>query len=201
MLTKAPVPPPFPITGYDVNNKRLWASDCPQYASSGSGGLCTLGTTALYPFYVRYDVPASSLEMKSTYFANGYSQSGFSNVCHWGMYRVGSSLLDSALVETITVSDTSGYMSGGKTQTMSAAYPKGWYLGCILPISGNVNGSTTNTLPQNADLFGAITTIYNPRINIGVVGIAGQTTGLPSSLASQTIVNLTAYMVPVMLRY
>jgi hypothetical protein len=205
MLTKAPVPPPFPITGYDASNKRFWTSDCPNFSTSGSGGVITNGQTCLYPFYIKYDVPANALEMKAYYYANGYSQSGFSNVCHWGMYRVGSSLLDSALVETITASDTSNYLSGSKTQTLTSAYTKGWYVACVVAISGQTYGNTTNVLPQSADVFGysgtvGSSSIYNKQ-GAGVACLSGQTSGLPSSLTSASIVFTNQYGIPVWLKY
>jgi len=202
-ITKAPFPPPFPVSGYNASAKRTWTPDAYCASSGGSGGVVTLGQAVLTPFYIRYDVPAGGLEMRSSYFANGFSQSGLSNVCQWAMYRVGTSVYDSTLVESLSVSDVTNYLNGSKTQTMTLAYPKGWYIAFVVPTSGNCNGSTTNLLAQMQEIIGN-TTIASGTIrkdSSGIAGIAGLTSTLPANLNSVTIISNNSFGIPVNLRY
>jgi len=205
MLQKAPVRPPFPMSEYNASNKRTYAPDgCWDYFTSGGGGTISsiLGQMTLFPFYIRYDVPASALEMKSSYAANGYGTSGNSNTAVWGMYRVGSSLYDSSLYESVTIVDsTSTYMNPPKTQTMSLAYPKGWYIASIVFIAATAgSGSVSSAFAKNEPVFGSLTNGTIGSSSIGHVGITGQTSGLPSNLNSVTLSNIS-YHAPISLRY
>jgi hypothetical protein len=195
MLTKAPVRPPFPTTGYSASNKRTYAPDgCWDYYTGG-GSLTyasILGQMTLYPFYIRYDVPAGGLEMKSAYAANGYSQSGNSNTAQWGMYRVGTSIYDSSLLESVTVTDTSSYQSPTKTQTLTLAYPAGWYIASIVFTSQTGNGTISTNIPKNEPVFGSLYNYQVPASAMTHLGVTGQTSGLPSNLNSATLVSIGA---------
>jgi len=205
MLEKAPVRPPFPMSGYNASNKRTYAPDgCWDYFGGGGGGTISsiLGQMTLFPFYIRYDVPASALEMKSAYAANGYGTSGNSNTAVWGMYRVGSSLYDSSLYESVTIVDsTSTYMTTAKTQTMSLAYPKGWYIASIVFIAATAgSGSVSSAFAKNEPVFGSLSNSATFGSSMGHVGITGQTSGLPSNLNSVTLSNIY-YHAHISLRY
>jgi hypothetical protein len=202
-LSKAPFPPPFPVSGYNASAKRTWTPDAFQYSGGGSGGVNVLGQTVLAPFYIRYDVPAGGLEMKAQYYANGFSQSGFSNVCQWAIYRVGTSIYDSTLVESLSVSDTTNYTSQLKTQTMTLAYPKGWYVAFVVPTSGQCQSVTTNITCQMQEIIGNTTntTSVVSRGSAGVAGLGGLTATLPSNLNSVTIISNNSYGIPINLRY
>lgn len=204
MLQKAPVRPPFPIAEYNASNKRTWAPDgCWDYYGGGATGTYSsiLGQMTLFPFYIRYDVPASALEMKAAYAANGYGQSGNSISAVWGLYRVGASLYDSSLYESVTVVDnTSTYMNPGKTQTMSLAYPKGWYIASIVFTATVGNGTVSTSFAKNEPVFGSLANSAINNAGMGHVGVTGQTSGLPSNLNSVTLANIF-YHSPVALRY
>jgi hypothetical protein len=205
MLEKAPVRPPFPISEYNASNKRTWAPDgCWDYYGGGGSGTISsvLGQMTLFPFYIRYDVPAGALEMKAYYMANGYGTSGNSNTAVWGMYRVGSSLYDSSLYESVTIVDsTSTYMTGAKTQTMSLAYPKGWYIASIVFIAATAgSGSVSSAFAKNEPVFGSLNNSAISSASMGHVGVTGQTSGLPANLNSVTLANIY-YHSPVALRY
>jgi hypothetical protein len=204
MLEKAPVRPPFPISEYNASNKRTWAPDgCWDYSSYGSSIAYSsiLGTMTLFPFYIRYDVPASSLEMKGSYAANGYGQSGNSITAVWGMYRVGSNLYDSTLVDSVTIVDnTSVYYNPSKTQTMSSAYPKGWYIASIVFTATTGAGTVGSGFARNEPVFGSLNNSAIAGSSMGHVGVTGQTSGLPANLNSVTLANIS-YHSPVALRY
>lgn len=205
MLVKAPVRPPFPMSEYNASNKRTYAPDgCWDYFGTGGGGTISsvLGQMTLFPFYIRYDVPASALEMKSSYAANAYGTSGNSNTAVWGMYRVGSSLYDSSLYDSVTVADsTSTYMTPSKTQTMSLAYPKGWYIASIVFTAATAgSGSVSSAFAKNEPVFGSLVNSAILGASMGHVGVTGQTSGLPSNLNSVTLSNIY-YHAPVALRY
>lgn len=203
MLSKAPVRPPFPITGYSASNKRTYNPDgCWDYYG-GFGNVTyasILGAMTLHPFYIRYDVPAGALEMKSSYTANGYMQSGNSNTSQWGMYRVGVSIYDSSLLESVTVTDTSNYTSPTKTQTLTLAYPAGWYIASIVFTSQTGNGNISTSFPRNEPVFGSLYNYQSTTGNMAHLGVTGQTSGLPSNLNSATLVAISAGA-PVSLRY
>jgi len=202
-LIKAPVRPPFPMSGYNASNKRTYAPDgCWDYFGGGGSGTISsiLGQMTLFPFYIRYDVPASALEMKSAYAANGYGTSGNSNTAVWGMYRVGSSLYDSSLYESVTIVDsTSTYMTPSKTQTLSLAYPKGWYIASIV-FTAATGGSVSSAFGKNEPVFGSLTNGSTFGSSMGHVGVTGQTSGLPSNLNSVTLSNIY-YHAHISLRY
>jgi len=204
-LSRAPFPPPFPVSGYNASAKRTWAPDAYSAASGGSGGVLTLGQAILVPFYIRYDVPAGGLEMKASYFANGFSSSGLSNVCQWAMYRVGTSVNDSTLVESLSVSDATNYTNQFKTQTMTLAYPRGWYIAFVVPTSGTCNGVTSNLICQMGEIIGntAILSGIMRKDTSGIAALSGLTSTLPANLLSQTIQTSTTngYGIPVNLRY
>jgi hypothetical protein len=202
-LSQAPFPPPFPVSGYNASAKRTWTPDAYCASSGGSGGVMILGQAVLTPFYIRYDVPAGGLEMKASYYANGFSQSGLSNVCQWAIYRVGTSVYDSTLVESLSVSDVTNYTNQFKTQTMTLAYPKGWYIAFVVVTSGTCQSSTTNLTAQMQEIIGntTITTNIIRKDTSGVAGIAGLTSTLPSNLNSVTIISNNSYGIPVNLRY
>jgi len=194
-LTKAPVRPPFPVTGYSASNKRTYVPDgCWDYYSGGSSLAYSsiLGHMTLYPFYIRYDVPAGALEMKSAYTANSYMQSGNSNTSQWGMYRVGISIYDSSLLESVTVTDTSSYMSPTKTQTLTLAYPAGWYIASIVFTSQTGNGTISNSFPKNEPVFGSLQNYQTTTSNMAHLGVTGRTSGLPSNLNSVTLTSISA---------
>jgi len=204
MLQKAPVRPPFPISEYNASNKRTWAPDgCWDYYGGGGSIAYSsiLGTMTLFPFYIKYDVPSNSLEMKGFYAANGYGQSGNSITAVWGMYRVGSSLYDSTLVDSVTIVDnTSTYMNPSKTQTMSSAYSKGWYIASIVFIATTGAGTVGSNFAKNEPVFGSLNNSAIAGASMGHVGVIGQTSGLPSNLNSVTLANIY-YHSPVALRY
>ena len=202
-LTKAPVSPPFPITGYNASRKRTYVADgCWDFYTGGGSLTYTsiLGHMTLYPFYIRYDVPAGALEMKSAYAANGFGQSGNSTTSQWGMYRVGTSIYDSSLLEYVTVTDTANYMGPTKTQTLTLAYPAGWYIASIVFTSQTGNGAISTTIPKNEPVFGSLQNYSTNRGNMSHLGVTGQTSGLPSNLNSATLVSISAGA-PVSLRY
>ena len=203
MLEKAPVRPPFPMSEYNASNKRTYAPDgCWDYYGGGASATFSsiLGQMTLFPFYIRYDVPASALEMKGTYAANSYGQSGNSNTSVWGLYRVGSSLYDSVLVDSVTVVDTSSYTNPSKTQTMSSAYPKGWYIASIVFTAATGAGTVSSSFAKNEPVFGSLTNGTIGNSSMGHVGVTGQTSGLPSNLNSVTLASIS-YHSPVSLRY
>ena len=194
MLTKAPVPPPFPIAEYSASNKRVWFADgCWDYFSGGGNNTYSsvLGTMTLFPFYIKYDVPAGALEMKAAFSANSYGQSGNSITSQWGMYRVGSSLYDSTLLESVTeVDNTTTYMQTAKSKTMTLAYPKGWYIASIVFTATTGNGTISSNFARNDRVFGSL---VNSAAFSGSnhYGVTGQTSGLPANLNSITLTALS----------
>jgi hypothetical protein len=203
MLTKAPVPPPFPITEYSSSNKRVWFADgcLDGFTGGGSGTYSSvLGAMTLFPFYIKYDVPAGALEMKAAFSANSYGQSGNSITSQWGMYRVGSSVYDSTLLESVTeVDNTTTYMQTAKSKTMTLAYPKGWYIASIVFTATTGNGTVGSSFARNDRVFGSL--VNSPALS-GVYhyGVAGQTSGLPANLNSITLTAIS-YHANINLRY
>lgn len=205
-LYKQTPPPQFPITGYDASNKRQWAADgCWDYYGGAANQAISsnLGNMSLHPFYIKYDVPAGQLQMLSSWTANAFGQSGNSNVSQWGMYRVGSTIFDSVLIETVNLTDTSSYTNPTKSQTMASAYPVGWYIASIVftaAAGANGGGSITSAFARNETVFGSKSTTVASRSNMNHLGVTGQTGGLPANLNSATL-SIITYGVPITLRY
>lgn len=203
-FTKAPVRPPFPISGYNASNKRTYAPDgCWDYYGGGSSLAYTslIGTMTLFPFYIRYDVPAGALEMKGSFAANSYGGSGGSVSSQWGMYKVGTSLYDSTLLESVTeVDNTTLYYQGAKSKTMSLAYPKGWYIASIVFTAATGTGTVGTGFAKNEPVFGSLYNFATGNSSMSHLGVTGQSAGLPANLNSVTLAALSAHS-SVSLRY